>query len=271
MKVIRFLGLIGIGLLFAALGQSSAHQIGTSAIESAKNVAPDWFGYRKECSRWACTELGTTCTADPYCGTMDFPCMAKLRVSKCTQTCRRFDSHGNLIDSWEESKQQERHVGCCNICVMSTPAKANDGTLKELTTPSDFCFTQVISHSIPVTQLVSTVSPEPDFQLVSLQATNVTDRQDCDTVIHADCFYEPWRNTGLEWCGFSWACIFSLPPFSAHFIEQERTTTCRYRCANMTQYIEHYYQRRDLRVGCCGGGVTFRSRPAPDSREPFPR
>ncbi len=206
---------------------------------------------------------------------MDFPCMAKLRVSECTRTCRRFDSSGNLIDLWEESRVEERHIGCCNICVMTTPLEVS-GNMPEKPPRLDSCLPRMISGFTPIVQpirqeqVIRLVRAEPIFQLVSTEAASAVSSQDCDTVVHADCFYEPWRNTGVEWCGFSWACTLSLPPFSAHFIEQERTHTCRYRCANGTQYTQTYYQRRDLRVGCCGGGIILRSRPKPNLDETLP-
>ena len=78
----------------------------------------------------------------------------------------------------------------------------------------------------------------------------------CDRVINMDCQPGMWTSTDREWCGFSWACAFNLPPFSAHFVEQEKTTVCHFRCENGYTYTRSYYERRALRVGCCGGGLA---------------
>jgi len=77
----------------------------------------------------------------------------------------------------------------------------------------------------------------------------------CDRVVHADCQTGMWTSTDREWCGFSLACTFNLPPFSGHFVEQERETVCRFRCENGYTYTKTYYERRALRIGCCGGGL----------------
>jgi len=92
----------------------------------------------------------------------------------------------------------------------------------------------------------------------SVPAANFTESgipEECDRVVHVDCYPGMWENTGREWCSFSLACVFSLPPFSGHFIEQEQRTVCHFRCENGYAFTKTYYRRRDLRVGCCGGGL----------------
>ena len=48
--------------------------------------------------------------------------MTKLKLLECTQTCHWIDPiTGEVVDTWEHSEVKERHIGCCNICVMRRP------------------------------------------------------------------------------------------------------------------------------------------------------
>lgn len=99
--------------------------------------------------------------------------------------------------------------------------------------------------------------------------------RECDEIVHSECRYTLWRNTGFEYCSFSFWCILALPPFSGHFVEQEREQICWTRCKNGYTYTAVFHQRRSLLVGCCGSGLPLKREGEPyrglprQQEEPF--
>lgn len=92
----------------------------------------------------------------------------------------------------------------------------------------------------------------------------------CDRVVHSECRYTPWRNTGFEYCSFSIWCIFALPPFSGHFVDREREQICWRRCENGYTYTAVFPQRRSFLVGCCGSGFPLKREGEPYRGLPKP-
>lgn len=193
----------------------------------------------KRCNPWRCTDAGSTCGGPPFCygDHTPYQCLSRFNVTKCSRLCRYEDILGRRLgDPFYEEERRQRHAGCCNICnTLRYPPEAKaKPTLRLSLTPPLAPSTPSSSWFLPILA------------------------RECDEIVHSECRYTLWRNTGFEYCSFSFWCILALPPFSGHFVEQEREQICWTRCKNGYTYTAVYSQRRSLLVGCCGSGLPLK-------------
>lgn len=226
----------GIHTLLAGASPSAHTPAPPPTVNPPGPKGPDMGNWTfKRCNPWRCKEVGSTCGGPPYCfgDYAPYQCLSKFTVLECSRLCWHEDIFGRRLgDPFYEHESRQRHAGCCNICnTLDYPPE-----VKAKPTPR-LCLTPPLAPSaLPSTPWFlpigagKTPGADSNFYLAGNGPTSLP--RECDEVVHSECRYTLWRNTGFEYCSFSLWCIFALPPFSGHFIEQEREQICWTRCKN---------------------------------------